>query len=152
MVIAAIRAGVSALCIPDIAASDLINLVRACASGLNPINDLLFGRPGLAHLGHDQGASRASGPRSTGNVLSLLSAEETQVLRLRIQGLSTREIAARLGMRYATALRHAVTTMRKLRGHDNDPPTAGMPARRPPPQPSSDGHQAPFPLPDSESS
>jgi two-component system, NarL family, response regulator LiaR len=104
---AALRAGALGYVVKSAAAAELIEAIHALCAGRGYLS------PAIAQRGSDEpGADEA--PRSP---LAQLTEREREVLALIADGLSSKEIAARLGHSPKTAETHRASVMRKLGVH-----------------------------------
>ena len=104
----ALRAGAVGYVVKSAPAAELVEAVDAVKSGR------FFLSPSIA--GHLVEAV-ASGSGSTSEGLDLLTAREREVLQLVAEGLTSKEIASRLGVSLKTANTHRASLMEKLDIH-----------------------------------
>jgi two-component system response regulator DevR len=102
--LAAVQVGASAFIHKSKAAADLVNAVRVAAAGGTLINPLAIAS--LLNTHRDLDRQRES-----------VTARENEVLHLMAEGLSSREIACRLGISYATVRSHVRSVSSKLAVH-----------------------------------
>jgi DNA-binding NarL/FixJ family response regulator len=109
--VAAARAGVVALVPPGVAIDELADLVRMVAAG------------GGSYPGHHLGPvlralwSDVENAAATANRLSSLTGRERHVLRLLVDGLTSRDLAEQLGVSVNTVRTHMNRIFRKLGVH-----------------------------------
>ena len=101
-----LRAGVSGYVLKQSAPTELLQAIRAAASGGQYLDSALTARVTAAFLGKP--GNRVS--RSSATV----SARESEVLQLIASGYSNKEIAARLSLSVKTVEAHKANAMRKL--------------------------------------
>jgi two-component system response regulator DevR len=104
VLLAAIEVGASAVVYESWAASDVINAVRAVARGITLI------RPRTL-------ATLLNNRRLRNDLRSGLTHREREILGLMVLGAPSREIAARLGISYATVRTHLRNLAAKLAAH-----------------------------------
>jgi DNA-binding NarL/FixJ family response regulator len=103
-VVHATRAGASGYLLKDCAATDLLEAVRALAAGHG-----YFGPQAARVL-----AEQYRHPSPDGDPYGSLTPREREVFHLVIEGLTTKEVAARLGVSVKTADNHRSRVMDKL--------------------------------------
>lgn len=113
-VIEAVEAGAAGYVLNDSSLDEFSNTLRAIAEGETPcppkVVASLFSR--LAKLaGEREGTSRGAGP-------GRLTSREIQILGLVAEGLSNKEIAARLKVEIQTVKNHVHNILEKLEVHD----------------------------------
>jgi two-component system response regulator NreC len=101
-----LRAGVSGYVLKQSAPTELLQAIRAAASGGQYLDSTLTARVTAGFLGRDR-----SGVRKVG---AALSEREADVLRLIASGFSNKEIASRLSVSVKTVEAHKANAMRKL--------------------------------------
>jgi DNA-binding NarL/FixJ family response regulator len=101
-----LRAGVSAYVLKQSAPAELLQAIRAAASGGQYLDSALTARVTAGFLGKP--GRRASRPGAT------ISDRESEVLRLIASGYSNKEIAARMSLSVKTVEAHKANAMRKL--------------------------------------
>ena len=99
--LAAVEAGASAYLHKSAPASDVVKAIRDVARGANLFTPAMIAR--LVAEGRDREHMRES-----------LSQRELEVLRMLADGIATREIARRLGIRYSTVRTHVRSISQKL--------------------------------------
>ncbi|HEX7138592.1 MAG TPA: response regulator transcription factor [Vicinamibacterales bacterium] len=100
-----LRAGVAGYVLKQSAPSELVQAIRAAASGGQYVDSSLTARITAGFLGRE---GRRDGKSAA------LSERESDVLRLIAQGYSNKEIAARLSLSVKTVEAHKANAMRKL--------------------------------------
>jgi DNA-binding NarL/FixJ family response regulator len=101
-----LRAGVSGYVLKQSAPTELLQAIRAAASGGQYLDSALTARVTARFLGtQGKRVSRPSAP---------ISERESEVLRLIASGYSNKEIAARLSLSVKTVEAHKANAMRKL--------------------------------------
>jgi DNA-binding NarL/FixJ family response regulator len=100
-----LRAGVAGYVLKQSAPSELVQAIRAAASGGQYVDSSLTARITAGFLGRE---GRRDGKAAA------LSERESDVLRLIAQGYSNKEIAARLSLSVKTVEAHKANAMRKL--------------------------------------
>jgi DNA-binding NarL/FixJ family response regulator len=101
-----LRAGVSGYVLKQSSPSELLQAIRAVASGGQYLDSALTARVTAGFLGRE--GKRVSKPGAT------LTERESDVLRLIASGYSNKEIAARLDLSVKTIEAHKANAMRKL--------------------------------------
>jgi DNA-binding NarL/FixJ family response regulator len=101
-----LRAGVSGYVLKQSAPTELLQAIRAAASGGQYLDSALTARVTAAFLGKP--GTRVSRPATA------VSERESEVLRLIASGYSNKEIAARLSLSVKTVEAHKANGMRKL--------------------------------------
>lgn len=114
--IAALRAGAIGYLLKDIGPDELVGAVRAALRGEAPLSRELTARV-VEELQTNGGARRV---RAADGAVVLLSPREASVLELLARGLSTRQIADRLGLSPVTVRRHLSITAHRLGVEDRD--------------------------------
>ncbi len=104
VLLAAIEAGASAVVYMSAATSEVIDAIRVVADG----GSLIPPRT-IARLLHNR--------RRTDGVRDSLTGREREILRLMSEGMSNRDIAARLGISYVTVRSHIRNLSGKLAAH-----------------------------------
>lgn len=107
----ALRYGASGFLVKDTRPADLVEAVRVAAAGASLLS------PGLTRRLIEEFAARAK-PGRLAKELDVLTARETEVLRLVAEGLTNDEIAQRLYLSPATARTHVSRAMTKLAARD----------------------------------
>ena len=102
-----LRAGVAGYVLKQSAPTELLQAIRAAASGGHYIDSTLTQRVTAGFLGRD-----GKGPAKPG---AAISEREAEVLRLIASGYSNKEIAASLSLSVKTVEAHKANAMRKLR-------------------------------------
>lgn len=102
-----LRAGVSGYVLKQSAPAELLQAIRAAASGGQYLDSSLMPRVTAGFLGRSGGGR----PHKAG---AMLSEREAAVLRLIASGYSNKEIAARLTLSVKTVEAHKANAMRKL--------------------------------------
>jgi DNA-binding NarL/FixJ family response regulator len=100
-----VRAGVSGYLLKDSAGDELLDAVRAVASGRT-----WFG----ARAAEAIAASLASGKAAPDDPFDALTEREREVFHLTVQGKTQKEIAAALGIAAKTVENHRARVMQKL--------------------------------------
>jgi two-component system response regulator NreC len=100
------RAGASAYVLKQSAPVELIQAIRACASGGQYLDSALTARVTAGFLGRD--------PKKLNQSAATPSDRESEVLRLIAGGYSNKEIASRLTLSVKTVEAHKANAMRKL--------------------------------------
>ena len=106
--LAAVQVGASAFIHKSKAAADLVDAVRVAAAGGTLINPRTIAS--LLNKRRDLDRQRES-----------VTARENEVLHLMAEGLSSREVACRLGISYATVRSHVRSVSSKLAVHSKFP-------------------------------
>jgi two-component system response regulator NreC len=101
-----LRAGVAGYVLKQSAPTELLQAIRAAASGGHYIDSTLTQRVTAGFLGRD-----GKGPAKPG---AAISEREAEVLRLIASGYSNKEIAASLSLSVKTVEAHKANAMRKL--------------------------------------
>ena len=114
----AIRVGASAYCTKDIAAADLVTVIRRVARGEYPINEHVVARPLVAARVLDQFRSLASSDPVASAVFSPLTPREVEILDCIAHGNSNKEIASQLTISDQTVKNHVTSILRKLAVND----------------------------------
>lgn len=107
----ALRHGASGFLVKDTRPADLVEAVRVAAAGASLLS------PGLTRRLIEEFAARAK-PGRLAKEVDVLTARETEVLRLVAEGLTNDEIAQRLYLSPATARTHVSRAMTKLAARD----------------------------------
>jgi DNA-binding NarL/FixJ family response regulator len=108
----ALRAGVSGFLLKDTGPSDLVEAIRAVASGAGVLSPALTGRL------IDEFAAQPDMYRPAPDDLDELTSRETEVVALVARGMSNREIAEHLVISPATAKTHVSRALRKVAARD----------------------------------
>jgi DNA-binding NarL/FixJ family response regulator len=108
VLLSAIRAGASGFLLKRTAASDLVRSVRVVASGGSLIDPML-----MARLLERVRAGRAD--HGDASVLEHLSPQERRLLDLLAEGLTNRQVAARMGLAEKTVKNYVSNLLRKLK-------------------------------------
>jgi DNA-binding NarL/FixJ family response regulator len=117
-VLAAIKAGATGYLVKSASAAEIVDAVRATASG-----EAVF-TPGLAGLVLGEfrrmanEPEQAVAPAGASRPIPELTARETEVLRLVATGMSYKEIAAELVVSHRTVQNHVQNTLGKLHLHN----------------------------------
>lgn len=114
----AIRVGASAYAIKDIAAQDLISLIRRVGRGEYLINENVLSRPFVASKVLDQFRDLASLDEASDTVFSPLTPREVEILDCVARGNSNKEIARLLSISDQTVKNHITSILRKLAVND----------------------------------
>ncbi|MGH9143496.1 MAG: response regulator [Vicinamibacterales bacterium] len=101
-----LRAGVSGYVLKQSAPTELLQAIRAAASGGQYLDSALTARVTAAFLGKPG--------KSVSRSTTTVSERESEVLRLIASGYSNKEIAARLSLSVKTVEAHKANAMRKL--------------------------------------
>jgi DNA-binding NarL/FixJ family response regulator len=101
-----LRAGASAYVLKQSAPTELIQAIRAVATGGHYLDSALTARVTAGFLGREGNATHAAGVA--------VSRREEEVLRLIASGYSNKEIGARLSVSVKTVEAHKANAMRKL--------------------------------------
>ena len=109
-VLEAVKAGATGYLVKSASREELLDAVRRVAAG-----DTVF-TPGLAGLVLGEFRRMAEPASSLGE--SQLTERETEVLKMVAQGLSYKQIAARLVLSHRTVQNHVQNTLRKLQLHN----------------------------------
>lgn len=114
----AIKVGAAAYITKDIAAEELVTVVRKVQQGLYLINDSVLARPLLAsRVLHTFRELASVGPEAE-PIFVPLSAREVEVLENIARGNSNKEIARNLGISDQTVKNHITSILRKLAVND----------------------------------
>ncbi|HRF96116.1 MAG TPA: response regulator transcription factor [Aggregatilineales bacterium] len=118
-VIYAIRAGASAYCAKDISPEELVNVIRAVAGGIFVVEGKHMTHPELEEWIHSE-IERILGPHADNPTDQLipLSPRETEILYAVTNGLSNKEISAKLGISQQTVKNHMTSILQKLNVED----------------------------------
>ncbi len=108
-VFGALEAGASGFLLKDAEPADIIRAVRSVAAGDSTL-DLAVTRRVIDELAR----RRALQPVPTATTVDVLTARETEILRLLAQGMSNDEIAAALHIEMTTVKSHLVRILAKL--------------------------------------
>ncbi len=114
----AIRVGASAYAIKDIAAQDLISLIRRVGRGEYLINENVLSRPFVASKVLDQFRELATLDEASDTVFSPLTPREVEILDCVARGNSNKEIARLLSISDQTVKNHITSILRKLAVND----------------------------------
>ena len=114
----AIRVGASAYAIKDIAAQELISLIRRVGRGEYLINENVLSRPFVASKVLDQFRELASLDEASDTVFSPLTPREVEILDCVARGNSNKEIARLLSVSDQTVKNHITSILRKLAVND----------------------------------
>jgi DNA-binding NarL/FixJ family response regulator len=114
----AIRVGASAYAIKDIAAGDLISLIRRVGHGEYLINENVLSRPFVASKVLDQFRELATMDEASDTVFSPLTPREVEILDCVARGNSNKEIARLLSISDQTVKNHITSILRKLAVND----------------------------------
>jgi len=114
----AIRVGASAYAIKDIAAQDLISLIRRVGRGEYLINENVLSRPFVASKVLDQFRELATLDEAADTVFSPLTPREVEILDCVARGNSNKEIARLLSISDQTVKNHITSILRKLAVND----------------------------------
>ncbi len=114
----AIRVGASAYAIKDIAAQELISLIRRVGRGEYLINENVLSRPFVASKVLDQFRELATLDEATDTVFSPLTPREVEILDCVARGNSNKEIARLLSISDQTVKNHITSILRKLAVND----------------------------------
>lgn len=114
----AIRVGASAYAIKDIAAQELISLIRRVGRGEYLINENVLSRPFVASKVLDQFRELASLDEASDTVFSPLTPREVEILDCVARGNSNKEIARLLSISDQTVKNHITSILRKLAVND----------------------------------
>jgi len=114
----AIRVGASAYAIKDIAAQDLISLIRRVGRGEYLINENVLSRPFFASKVLDQFRELATLDEAADTVFSPLTPREVEILDCVARGNSNKEIARLLSISDQTVKNHITSILRKLAVND----------------------------------
>jgi DNA-binding NarL/FixJ family response regulator len=114
----AIRVGASAYAIKDIAAQDLISLIRRVGRGEYLINESILSRPFVASKVLDQFRELATLDEASDTVFSPLTPREVEILDCVARGNSNKEIARVLSISDQTVKNHITSILRKLAVND----------------------------------
>ncbi|HEU5328160.1 MAG: response regulator [Thermomicrobiales bacterium] len=114
----AIRVGASAYAIKDIAAQDLISLIRRVGRGEYLINENVLSRPFVASKVLDQFRELATLDEASDAVFSPLTPREVEILDCVARGNSNKEIARLLSISDQTVKNHITSILRKLAVND----------------------------------
>jgi DNA-binding NarL/FixJ family response regulator len=101
-----LRAGVAGYVLKQSASIELLQAIRAAATGGQYLDSAVTGRVTDGFVGRDARKTRAAGPS--------LTDREAEVLRLIARGYSNKEIAAQLQLSVKTVEVHKANAMRKL--------------------------------------
>lgn len=112
--IAALRAGAIGYLLKDIGPAELVRAVRGALHGEAPLPRALTARV-VEELQTRSGARRV---RAADGAVVTLSPREASVLELLRRGLTTKQIAQRLGVSPVTVRRHLSSTARRLGAAD----------------------------------
>jgi len=114
----AIRVGASAYAIKDIAAQELISLIRRVGRGEYLINENVLSRPFVASKLLDQFRELATLDEAADTVFSPLTPREVEILDCVARGNSNKEIARLLSISDQTVKNHITSILRKLAVND----------------------------------
>lgn len=114
----AIRVGASAYAIKDIAAQDLISLIRRVGRGEYLINENVLSRPFVASKVLDQFRELATLDEAADTVFSPLTPREVEILDCVARGNSNKEIARLLSISDQTVKNHITSILKKLSVND----------------------------------
>ncbi len=114
----AIRVGASAYAIKDIAAQELISLIRRVGRGEYLINENVLSRPFVASKVLDQFRELATLDEAADTVFSPLTPREVEILDCVARGNSNKEIARLLSISDQTVKNHITSILRKLAVND----------------------------------
>lgn len=114
----AIRCGASAYAIKDIAASELMSLIRRVGRGEYLINENVLSRPFVASKVLDQFRELATLDDANDTVFSPLTPREVEILDCVARGNSNKEIARLLSISDQTVKNHITSILRKLAVND----------------------------------
>jgi DNA-binding NarL/FixJ family response regulator len=120
-VMQALKAGAAGYILKGVGARELTDLVRDLAAGRSYVSPGLAGRLLVAMRGRPQGAAPP-------NPLADLSRREEDILKLVAQGLSNKEVGARLDIQEKTVKHYMTSILQKL--HVRNRVEAAMLARR----------------------
>lgn len=118
-VIYAIRAGASAYCAKDIHPNDLIKIIHVVAGGAFVVEGKQMNQTELEEWVHQE-IERILGPHADNPTEQLipLSPRETEILYAVTNGLSNKEISAKLGISQQTVKNHMTSILQKLNVED----------------------------------
>lgn len=118
-VIYAIRAGASAYCAKDIHPNELIKIIHVVAGGAFVVEGKLMNQTELEDWVHQE-IERILGPHADNpsDQLIPLSPRETEILYAVTNGLSNKEISAKLGISQQTVKNHMTSILQKLNVED----------------------------------
>jgi two-component system, NarL family, response regulator NreC len=106
MISAMLRAGAAGYLVKDCAGSELVDAIRAVASGKTYVSPMIATEVVQGYLSNQ--------PESSDGVYALLSDREREVLQLIAEGQNTKEIASLLGISGKTVAAHRIKLMEKL--------------------------------------
>ncbi len=112
----AIKTGASAFLSKDIAADELVNILKGVKRGEYPINDSLLRRPNAAK--QVLRLFRSYGLKNMETLMTPLSDRETQILKYVAEGNPNKTIAHALNIHEQTIKNHISSIMRKLHAND----------------------------------
>ncbi len=109
----AIRSRVAGYLKRDIMPEELITVIRRCANGEHPINDVFLARPKVAQQVLEQFQDLSWG-KGVEHFVSPLTPRETEILTYMAQGYFNKQIAAILNISEQTIKNHVTSILRKL--------------------------------------
>lgn len=110
----AMRAGAAAYCTKDVQPEELVNVIRAVASGKYVIGEQMFDAHSLERWLNLQTEGAVRPYNDPGETLQPLSNREMEVLTYVTRGMSNKEIAVLLKISQQTVKNHVTSILRKL--------------------------------------
>ncbi len=109
----AIRSRVAGYLKRDVLPEELTTVIRRCANGEHPINDVFLSRPKVAQQVLEQFQDLSWG-KGVEHFVSPLTPRETEILTYMAQGYFNKQIAAILNISEQTIKNHITSILRKL--------------------------------------
>ena len=114
----AIKAGASAFVTKNIAAEELVSIIRRVADGEQPINETVMATPDVASLVLKRFQELSLVAQNMEALVAPLSRRETEILSHVAAGSGNRQIALALGISEQTVKNHVTSILRKLAAND----------------------------------
>ena len=118
LLFSAVKSGASALLTKDVDPGELVNTIREVVQGASPISEALL-KPAIASRVLSEFEAFLSINREVNNLLTLLSARESEVLHRIADGNSSQQVSQTLGINEETIRQHLNLILTKLVTNDH---------------------------------